>query len=85
MCVSGWERPKRVLHLHLYLHLDLHAWRRASTLERHSGVMNVPSVSEDMSSHLLMKELECGAESAPKFRRREGKWSRRKQSAGRNE
>lgn len=49
--VSGWERPKRVLHLHL------HAWRPASTLELHSGVMNVPSVSEDMFSRLLMKEL----------------------------
>lgn len=60
-------------------------------LQLRSGVMDVPSVSEDMSSHLLMKELlrgttvGFGAESAPKFRRREGKRSRRKQSAGRNE
>lgn len=82
--VSGWERPKQVFYLHL------HAWRHATTLELHSGVMNVAPVREDMFSHLLIKELlrgnmvGFGAESAPKFRGREGKWSRRKQSAGRN-
>lgn len=75
---SGWKRPKRLLHLHLQ------AWRHASTLALRSGVMNVPSVSEDMFSHLSMEALlrgnagGLGAESAPTVRKQ---W-RRKQAAG---
>lgn len=72
--MSSWEGPEQVLHLHLH----------ASTLELHSGVVNAPSVSGDMFSHLSMKQrlrgnaVEFGAGSASKFRIREGKkWWRR--------
>lgn len=65
--VSSWEGPEQVLHLHLH----------TSTLELHSGVVNAPSVSGDMFSHLSMKQRLRGnavgfrAGSATKFRIRE--------------
>lgn len=50
------NRPKQVLHLHLHRNV----WWHASTLELHSGVMNGPSVSEDMFSHLSMESVSVG-------------------------